>query len=287
MISNLRAGLDNFVSMFTDKQGYMANRAETMLYHPLSEMSDSLTFQQISDTERASNSIINVLKRLHHEIGLVYITPTGLEFTNLAVNIIQAMTGASNDTVKAWIKIPQWFYNNVRKPIIDGINELASAVGSGLMKTLESITNAISNAVENAISTISRLADSIRSLKSERTSTSSTYSATAYPVMAAYAATPEIPHLARGAVIPPNQKFLAVLGDQRSGTNIEAPLTTIQEAVAMVMEDMIQSNLAGHEATVAVLQQILEAVLGIELDGESISNAVNNYNRKMAVVRGG
>ena len=55
----------------------------------------------------------------------------------------------------------------------------------------------------------------------------------------------------------------------------------------MVMEDMIQSNLAGHEATVSVLQQILEAVLGIELDGEAISNAVNNYNRKMAVVRGG
>ena len=287
MISNLRAGLDNFVSMFTDKQGYMANRAETMLYHPLSEMSDSLTFQQISDTERASNSIINVLKRLHHEIGLVYITPTGLEFTNLAVNISQAMTGASNDTVQAWIKIPQWFYNNVRKPIIDGINELASAVGSGLMKTLESITNAISNAVENAISTISRLADSIRSLKSERTSTSSTYSAASYSVMSAYSATPEIPHLAKGAVIPPNQKFLAVLGDQRSGTNIEAPLETIQEAVAMVMEDMIQSNLAGHEATVSVLQQILEAVLGIELDGEAISNAVNNYNRKMAVVKGG
>lgn len=39
-----------------------------------------------------------------------------------------------------------------------------------------------------------------------------------------------IPHLARGAVIPANREFLAVLGDQRSGTNIEAPLSTIEEA---------------------------------------------------------
>ena len=40
-----------------------------------------------------------------------------------------------------------------------------------------------------------------------------------------------IPGLAKGAVIPPNRKFLAVLGDQTSGTNIEAPLSTIKQAV--------------------------------------------------------
>ena len=55
-----------------------------------------------------------------------------------------------------------------------------------------------------------------------------------------YAATPAIPQLARGAVIPPNHKFLAVLGDQQHGTNVEAPLTTIQEAVALVMEDLLK-----------------------------------------------
>lgn len=97
----------------------------------------------------------------------------------------------------------------------------------------------------------------------------------------------QIPHLAQGAVIPPNRPFMAMLGDQRHGTNIEAPLETIQEAVAIVMEDMIQSNIAGHEATVAVLREILEAILGIEIDGEIISKAYENYQRKMAVVRGG
>ena len=98
---------------------------------------------------------------------------------------------------------------------------------------------------------------------------------------------PQLPHLAKGAVLPANRLFLAVLGDQKHGTNVEAPLSVIQEAVANVTEDLVRSNLAGHEATVAVLQQILGAVLGIELDGEAISRAVSSYNRKMTVVRGG
>lgn len=49
----------------------------------------------------------------------------------------------------------------------------------------------------------------------------------------------EIPALASGAVIPPNRKFLAVLGDQKSGTNVEAPLSTIKQAV---MEAMAQGG---------------------------------------------
>lgn len=41
-----------------------------------------------------------------------------------------------------------------------------------------------------------------------------------------------IPALASGAVIPPNREFLAVLGDQTRGTNIEAPISEIEAAVA-------------------------------------------------------
>ena len=45
----------------------------------------------------------------------------------------------------------------------------------------------------------------------------------------------KIPELATGAVIPPNNPFLAVLGDQSTGTNIEAPLDTIKQALSEVM----------------------------------------------------
>lgn len=44
-----------------------------------------------------------------------------------------------------------------------------------------------------------------------------------------------IPGLATGAVIPPNAPFMAMLGDQKHGTNIEAPLETIKQAVAEVV----------------------------------------------------
>ena len=40
-----------------------------------------------------------------------------------------------------------------------------------------------------------------------------------------------IPALARGAVLPANKPFLALVGDQSSGTNVEAPLSTIKQAV--------------------------------------------------------
>lgn len=41
---------------------------------------------------------------------------------------------------------------------------------------------------------------------------------------------PNVPKLANGAVIPPNHEFLAVLGDQRRGVNIETPLDTMLQA---------------------------------------------------------
>ena len=98
--------------------------------------------------------------------------------------------------------------------------------------------------------------------------------------------TPQIPYLAQGAVLPAGKPFLAVVGDQRHGTNVEAPLATIQEAMALVMEDFVASNTAGQEAVVAVLTKILQAVLGISLNESTVAGAVSRYQDKMAVVKG-
>lgn len=46
-----------------------------------------------------------------------------------------------------------------------------------------------------------------------------------------YWSAPHIPYLAQGAVIPPNKEFMAVLGDQKSGNNIEAPEGLIRKIV--------------------------------------------------------
>ncbi len=48
---------------------------------------------------------------------------------------------------------------------------------------------------------------------------------------------PDIPYLAQGAVIPPNREFMAVLGDQKSGTNIETPLSTMVQAFRQALNE--------------------------------------------------
>ena len=100
------------------------------------------------------------------------------------------------------------------------------------------------------------------------------------------ATVPKIPHLAHGAVLPANKPFLAMVGDQRHGTNIEAPLSTIQEALTLALEDHTNANMAGHAATVEVLRQILQAVLGIQIGDEVIAAAYDRYRSKMSVVNG-
>lgn len=97
---------------------------------------------------------------------------------------------------------------------------------------------------------------------------------------------PQIPYLARGAVLPANRPFMAVVGDQRHGTNVEAPLSTIQEAVALVMGDQTAAIMAGVEASVGVQREILQAILGIQIGDDVIGQAVSRYQRRLATVRG-
>ena len=98
---------------------------------------------------------------------------------------------------------------------------------------------------------------------------------------------PQIPYLAKGAVLPANKPFMAVVGDQKHGTNIEAPLDVIRQAMAEVMAESVDAQLAGHSATVEVLKQILEAVLGISLDDGTVARAVERHQQRLAVMRGG
>ena len=60
-----------------------------------------------------------------------------------------------------------------------------------------------------------------------------------------------IPALASGAVIPPNREFLAVLGDQTRGTNIEAPVYEIEAAVARGIQ---RAGGAGGGNTTVILE---------------------------------
>lgn len=98
---------------------------------------------------------------------------------------------------------------------------------------------------------------------------------------------PQIPYLAQGAVLPPNKPFMAVVGDQKHGTNVEAPLSTIQEAVAQVMKDNISAMLAGFEALLQEQQATRQTIAGIKVGDTVIGQAAERYRNRMARMRGG
>lgn len=97
---------------------------------------------------------------------------------------------------------------------------------------------------------------------------------------------PRIPYLAQGAVLPANRPFLAMVGDQRYGTNVEAPLSTIQEAVALVMGDQLSAMMAGFEALLGENRRLRQVVEQIELGDTTIGQAAGRYQQQLAIMKG-
>ena len=63
-----------------------------------------------------------------------------------------------------------------------------------------------------------------------------------------------VPYLAQGAVIPPNKEFMAVLGDQKNGNNIEAPESLIRR---IVREESGSGNGRTYNFTAQINRRIL------------------------------
>lgn len=76
-----------------------------------------------------------------------------------------------------------------------------------------------------------------------------------------------LPRLASGAVIPPNREFMAVLGDQKSGTNIETPLATMVQAFKQAMNET--SGAGGRQMTVI-----------LRLDRRELGRAIYQLNNE-------
>lgn len=91
-----------------------------------------------------------------------------------------------------------------------------------------------------------------------------------------------IPRLAQGAVIPPNREFMAVLGDQSHGTNIEAPLDTIKQAVAEVLANN------GNAEVIQLLQQLIAVVesKNLTIGDKEIGKANARYVNQQRMIRG-
>lgn len=78
----------------------------------------------------------------------------------------------------------------------------------------------------------------------------------------------QLPRLAQGAVIPPNREFMAVLGDQKSGTNIEAPEDLIRKIVRE--ETAGSNNSRPAEVKIYLDRKLLGSVLIDEINDRTI-----------------
>jgi hypothetical protein len=147
-----------------------------------------------------------------------------------------------------------------------------------LANGLISVINTALTAVENGINAMVR---TLRSFSVTIPAWVPGLGGKTFSVQASTVDLPTIPYLARGAVLPANKPFLAMVGDQRRGTNIEAPLSLIEEAVANVL-----GRQEGADAACALLADILAAVQGISVGDEVIGRAARRYEDRMAVMGG-
>lgn len=159
-------------------------------------------------------------------------------------------------------------------------------IKSGIKSAVNGIIGFINGMIQAAVNGLNRVIDAINTLSFDVPDWVPGIGGSTLGFNFGTITAPQIPYLAQGAVIPPNREFMAVLGDQSHGTNVEAPLATIQQAVAAVMQDYQDGNLAALEQVVAVLRQILEAVYGIHIGDAVIGQAVARYNSRQAIITG-
>lgn len=172
-----------------------------------------------------------------------------------------------------WQNIKQWWNTSVSKFFtVDYWKALGRRIIDGLLSGLKAAWESVKTWVANAVSWFgNKFVEAQNSIAKSNSGRSGGFGARSggfgSPSRAPSISRVSAPALARGAVIPPNKEFLAVLGDQKSGTNIETPLATMVEAFKQAMAE------SGGGATTVVIQ----------LDGKEIARStvknINNMTR--------
>ena len=143
---------------------------------------------------------------------------------------------AAWDGIKSAFKsVPEWFQSKFRdawqkvKDVFSTGGRIWSGIKEGIESTFRTVVNAIIRGMNTIIAVpfnrINFMLNTIRNAHFLGISPfQNLWGVNPLPV-------PQIPMLARGAVIPANRQFLAVLGDQRNGNNLEAPESLLRQIV--------------------------------------------------------
>lgn len=199
-----------------------------------------------------------------------------MDLMQLSINalLIYFMTQFIVEWEKGWFSAYQSSSANINL-IIAGINNMTNAMASGVSRMIGYL-----NQLEAKLRAVLALMGAVGAGGGSGASGYSGASGARMAAMPAIAQA-DIPHLARGAVIPPNREFIAVLGDQKSGTNIETPESLMRN---IIREEM------GRSQTASLLQAILAAIKEgqvIEVDrvpfGQVVRQAYNEETRRIGV----
>lgn len=154
----------------------------------------------------------------------------------------------------------------VVKPII-------SFIGSAVIGAIELATQAIT-ALGDALAYVIGLLGKVgNSIGSGISSLIGAFSGTSTFALNASMPSLNVPALANGAVISPNNQFLALLGDQRSGVNVETPLSTMIDAFNKALD--ARGGTGNNNAPI-----------NLYIDGTKFARITNAYNSNETRRRG-
>lgn len=156
-------------------------------------------------------------------------------FKSLWEKVASGASSAWEGIKNAFKSVPEWFQGKFSdawqkvKDVFSTGGRIWSGIKEGIESTFRTVVNAIIRGMNTIIAVpfnkINSMLNTIRNAHFLGISPfQNMWGVNPLPV-------PQIPMLARGAVIPANRQFLAVLGDQRNGNNLEAPESMLRQIV--------------------------------------------------------
>lgn len=139
--------------------------------------------------------------------------------------------GLLNGIRSAWTSVKDWIGNalsDIRSAFADAWNAVRTTtenIWNGIVSGIKGAVNNVIGVINRMISTVCNGWNALANLFSFNIPGIGNIG------LPKIQSAPQIPYLAKGAVIPPKSPFMAVLGDQRHGNNIEAPEDLIRKIV--------------------------------------------------------
>lgn len=159
-------------------------------------------------------------------------------FNAIKTKVASVWDSVKNKTSQVWENVTTFVSNKVeaiKNAIINKFNAARDAVRSafeGIVNFIKAPINQAISIVNNAVGMINNAIGGIESAFSFGPWTVPTpFGSKTIGFHATFPRIGTIPYLASGAVIPPRSEFLAVLGDQKKGNNLEAPESLLRQIV--------------------------------------------------------